>query len=89
MELGGKTAIVSVGASRFERRPEVSVYELAGAALNGALADAGLDKAQIDGLIVQVGSPRGTDYDGIANTFGLSPAFCSRTGRTADYARRC
>jgi len=79
MELGGKTAIVGVGASRFERRPEVSVYELAGAALNGALADAGLDKAQIDGLIVQVGSPRGADYDGIANTFGLSPAFCSQT----------
>jgi acetyl-CoA acetyltransferase len=78
-DLAGRTAIVGVGASRFERRPEVSVFELAGAALNGALADAGLNKDQVDGLIVQVGSPRGADYDGIAATFGLSPRFCSQT----------
>ena len=79
MDLGGKVAIAGVGASGFERRPDVSVFELAAAALNGALADAGLEKEQVDGLIVQVGSPRGADYDGIASTFGLSPAFCSQT----------
>ncbi|WP_156679273.1 thiolase family protein [Sphingomonas profundi] len=70
---------MGVGASRFERRPDVSVFELAGAALNGALADAGLEKEAIDGLIVQVGSPRGADYDGLAQTFGLTPHFCSQT----------
>ena len=77
--LGGKTAILGVGASRFERRPEASVLEFADTALNAALADAGLEKGQIDGLVVQIGSPRGADYDTIAETFGLSPAFCSQT----------
>jgi acetyl-CoA acetyltransferase len=77
--LGGKTAILGVGASRFERAPDASVLEFADAALNAALADAGLEKAQIDGLVVQIGSPRGADYDTIAETFGLNPAFCSQT----------
>src|SRR3954465_5596179 len=77
--LDGKVAIVGAGASRLERRPEASVFEFADAALNEALADAGLEKLQIDGLIVQIGSPRGADYDGIAETFGLDSAFCSQT----------
>src|SRR3546814_10594858 len=38
-----------------------------------------LDKEQIDGLVVQVGSPRGADYDTIALTFGLSPFYCGQT----------
>jgi acetyl-CoA acetyltransferase len=77
--LGGKAAILGVGASRFERRPHASVLQFAGDALHGALSDAGLEKAQIDGLIVQIGSPRGADYDTIAETFGLAPRFCSQT----------
>jgi acetyl-CoA acetyltransferase len=77
--LSGKAAIVGIGASRFERRPEASVFQFAGDALNAALTDAGLEKGQIDGLIVQIGSPRGADYDGIAETFGLAPRFCSQT----------
>jgi acetyl-CoA acetyltransferase len=77
--LGGRIAIVGAGASAFERRPGASVFEFADDALNAALADAGLEKPQIDGLIVQVGSPRGADYDGIAETFGLTPRFCSQT----------
>src|SRR3546814_11483331 len=78
--LDRKTAITGIGASRFERRPEASVLDFAGEALNAALADAGLDKEQIDGLGVQVGSPRGPDYDTIALTFGLSPFYCGQTG---------
>src|SRR3954470_5992322 len=77
--LDGHVAIVGAGASAFERRPDASVFEFADSAVNAALADAGLEKPQIDGLIVQVGSPRGADYDGIAETFGLDPAFCSQT----------
>lgn len=78
-DLAGKTAIFGVGASRFERRPDASVFEFAAVALNGALSDAGLDKDEIDGLIVQIGSPRGADYDSLAQTFGLNPRFCSQT----------
>ena len=77
--LDGKTAIIGVGASRFERRPDASAIGFAGDALNAALADAGLGKDQIDGLIVQVGSPRGADYDTIAQTFGLTPHYCGQT----------
>ena len=78
-DLSGKAAIIGVGASRFERRPEQSVMGLAGEALTHALADAGLEKAAIDGLIVQIGSPRGADYDSVAQTLGLNPGFCSQT----------
>lgn len=77
--LAGKTAIVGVGASAFDRRPTASVFQFAADALSAALADAGLEAGQIDGLIVQVGSPRGADYDGIAETLGLAPSFCSQT----------
>ncbi|MGE0233290.1 MAG: thiolase family protein [Flavobacteriaceae bacterium] len=77
--LAGKTAILGVGASSFERRPEASVLQFADAALNAALADARLEKGQIDGLVVQIGSPRGADYDTVAETLGVTPAFCSQT----------
>ena len=77
--LDGKVAVVGVGASSFERRPDASVFQFADAALNAALEDGGLEKLQIDGLVVQVGSPRGIDYDGIAETFGLNLHFCSQT----------
>lgn len=77
--LSGAAAIVGVGASRFERRPDVSVLEHTAIALQGALADAGLARDAIDGLIVHVGSPRGPDYDTVAQTFGLSPRCCTQT----------
>src|SRR4051794_9028312 len=77
--LGGESALLGVGASRFDRRPDASVLEFADTALNAALADAGLEKGQIDGLAAQIGSPRGPGYDTIAETFGLSPSWCSQT----------
>ena len=79
MTLAGAAAIVGVGASSFERDPDRSVLEMAGQALQGALDDAGLERAAIDGLVVQIGSPRGADYDTIAQTFGLEPRYCSQT----------
>ena len=79
IDLSGRAAIVGVGASAFERKPSASVLQFAGQALAGALGDAGLEAGQIDGLIVQIGSPRGADYDSIAQTFGLSPRFCSQS----------
>jgi acetyl-CoA acetyltransferase len=79
LNLSGSTAVIGVGASSFERNPERSVLQMAGDALVRALADAELEKDAIDGLIVQIGSPRGADYDTIAQTFGLNPRFCSQT----------
>jgi acetyl-CoA acetyltransferase len=77
--LAGKAAIAGVGASSFERDPARSVLGMASDALAAALADAGLEKEAIDGLSVQIGSPRGADYDTIAQTFGLNPRYCSQT----------
>lgn len=77
--LSGKAAVIGVGASGFDRDPERSALEMASDALAAALDDAGLEKEAIDGLIVQIGSPRGADYDTIAQTFGLNPRFCSQT----------
>jgi acetyl-CoA acetyltransferase len=79
ISLSGASAVVGVGASDFARRPDRSTVEMAGAALNAALADAGLDKGAIDGLCVQIGSPRGVDYDVVAQTFGLDVKYCSQT----------
>ena len=70
---------MGVGASSFERDPDRSVLQMAGAALSGALTDAGLERGAIDGLCVQIGSPRGADYDTIAQTFGLDVGYCSQT----------
>jgi acetyl-CoA acetyltransferase len=79
VNLSGRAYIAGVGASSFERRPDVTVLSLAGTALAQALADAGLEAGQIDGLIVHIGSPRGADYDTIAQIFGLNLRFCSQT----------
>ncbi len=79
MTAARKTAVVGVGASSFERDPDRSVLQMAGTALTQALADAGLDKGAIDGLCVQIGSPRGADYDTLAQTFGLSVRYASQT----------
>lgn len=79
MSLAGSVAVVGVGASSFERDPDRSVLQMAGDALSAALADAGLEKGAIDGLSVQIGSPRGADYDTLAQTFGLSVRYASQT----------
>lgn len=79
MELPGNVAVVGVGASRFERVPEASVLQFAATALQSALADAGLERGAIDGLVVQIGSPRGADYDTVAQTLGLQVGFSSQT----------
>ncbi|WP_164843949.1 thiolase family protein [Croceicoccus ponticola] len=47
--------------------------------MTNALFDAGLVKEQIDGLVVQVGSPRGADYDTISATLGIDAGFCAQT----------
>lgn len=79
MTLAGKTAVIGVGTSSLERDPDRSVLQMAGAALEQALVDAGLEKSAIDGLCVQIGSPRGADYDTLAQTFGLDLRYASQT----------
>ena len=77
--LQGGTAIVGVGASRLGKFKDTSILTLIGEAVVAALDDAGLEKSAIDGLIVQCGSPRGADFDTVAQLLGLDVKFCSQT----------
>ncbi|WP_059013557.1 thiolase family protein [Streptomyces specialis] len=72
------TSVAGVGSVGFGRHDE-SAGSLAGRALSAALADAGLRRDQIDGLVVQIGSPRGIDYDEAATLLGLDVRYASQT----------
>src|SRR5271167_2617136 len=72
VDLRDKTAIVGIGATKFDAMyrnldPERSPYELAAEAFRKALEDSGLEKREIDGLIcVRVPS-----YQRMADVLGL------------------
>ncbi len=73
-------AIVGVGCAPFTRKPrEGSLAELANRAVVAALDDCGLQRRQIDGLLVHIGSPRGLDYDEMATLLSLRTRFSSQT----------
>ena len=59
----GAVAIVGAGSPGLFRASPDTPINLAEQAVSRALDDAGLKRSQIDGLIIQIGSPRGTDYE--------------------------
>ena len=64
-------AIVGIGQSPFGRFLPTSQIGLGAQALREALADAQLDRAEIDGLSLHMGWPLGADYDRMAEVYGL------------------
>lgn len=72
-------AIVGVGTVGFGRFTEYSSAELANTAVQRALDDAGLSRSDIDGLLTQIGSPRGLDYDAAARLLAINARFTSQT----------
>jgi acetyl-CoA acetyltransferase len=66
-----EVAIVGIGQSEFGRFLPTSQLGLGAKALRAALADAGLARADIDGLALHMGWPLGADYDRIAEVYGL------------------
>jgi len=70
-----RVAIVGSGTVGFGRFPEQSNAALANRAVRAALDDAGLDRKEIDGLAVHIGSPRGLDYDAAARLLALNVRF--------------
>ena len=78
--LSGKAAIAGVGLSRFGRVPGTSAMGFALEASAAAIADAGLHKAEIDGVLVLMPPQMGEQHgwaSRIAVHLGLAPAFCS------------
>jgi acetyl-CoA acetyltransferase len=73
------TAIVGIGTVGFGAFADRSVAAMANDAVRGALDDSGLKRAEIDGLFVHIGSPRGIDYDEMALLLGLEVQFASQT----------
>ncbi len=66
-----EVAIVGIGQSQFGRFLPTSQVGLGAQALRAALADAQLDRADIDGLSLHMGWPLGVDYDRMADVYGL------------------
>src|SRR6202035_79060 len=47
--------------------------------LAAALEDSGLERREIDALLVHIGSPRGLDYDEMAGLLGREVAYATQT----------
>ena len=77
--LRDRAAIVGIGTSRFGRNLPESQLALAASALKAALADAGLQRGDIDGLSIHIGWPLGVDYDQVAQAFGLEIDFVNQS----------
>jgi acetyl-CoA acetyltransferase len=73
-DLAGATAVVGVGTSDFGRLPGYSADDLGGWALLEALADAGLQSKDVDGLIVN----RVSTYEAMASQYGLQPRWAAQ-----------
>lgn len=71
MQLEGEVAIVGIGQSEFGRYLPTSQLGLGAKALRSALADAQLERSDIDGLALHMGWPLGADYDRMAEVYGL------------------
>lgn len=75
----GASAIVGLGSTGVGVYADQTPISLASQAVAAALANAGLRRQDIDGLIVHIGAPRGSDYDETASQLGLSVRFASQT----------
>lgn len=77
--LSGKTAVVGVGMSELTLKPIMSNERLAVQALQRALEGLPITKADIDGLVVTSGAPRGVDYDKTSEALGLEVGYTLQT----------
>jgi len=75
----GKAAIVGAGRSDIGRVPGKSVMALAAQAATAALADAGIDKSQIDGVLTTISFAASYARYSVAFSeyFGITPTFCN------------
>jgi len=75
----GGVAVVGIGSAGFGRMADESVAAMADRAVAEALADSGLVRRDVDGLLVHIGSPRGLDYDEMALLLGLEVRYALQT----------
>jgi acetyl-CoA acetyltransferase len=88
-DLKDRSAIVGVGNSAFGRRLMRSPIDLACDAIAQALDDAGLNRFELDGLIVSFGSPIGADGDTVAQVLGLNLRAYNQTWAHGRFTASC
>src|SRR5690242_21942512 len=88
-DLKDRSAIAGTGNSAFGRRLMRSPIDLAGEAIANALDDAGLSRAELDGLIVSFGSPIGADGDTLAQVLGLKLRAYNQTWAHGRFTASC
>lgn len=71
MQLSGRVAIVGIGQSEYGRFLAQSQLALGAKALKAALEEAGLERKDVNGLVLHMGWPLGADYDRMAEVYGL------------------
>jgi len=79
-ELSGRYAVAGVGLSRFGKLPGTSAMGFALEASANAIADAGIGKSEIDGVLVLMPPQMGEQHgwaSRLAVHLGIMPAFCS------------
>lgn len=82
-------AVAGVGATEFGRQLTQTPLAMTAAAIIAATRDAGLNRADIDGLVVNVGSPTGVDYDVVADRLGLSVRYVMQTWSHGRWVASC
>src|SRR5262249_58467427 len=61
------------------KAPTDTPMRLAAQAFKSALADGGVDRNEVDGLVINIGWPLGVDYDRFAETLGLRIRFAAQS----------
>jgi len=74
-----QTAIVGIGQSEYGRFLPDTQLKLGAKALKAALDDAGLARADVDGVAIHLGWPLGVDYDRVAEAYGLDLRWVSQS----------
>lgn len=74
-----RAAITGIGTMGFGDFSAASGAGLLQQSISAALEDSGLQRSDLDGLLVHIGSPRGLDYDEVARLLGLQVRFASQT----------
>jgi acetyl-CoA acetyltransferase len=79
LSIRDQTAIVGIGQSEYGRFLPASQLKLGAQALRAALDDAGLERADVDGVAIHLGWPLGVDYDRVAEAYGLDLRWVGQT----------
>jgi len=83
---------VSIPAARITdigQFPERTSIDLAEEALDGALGDAGLRRADVDGFVWNLGTSVGANYDVACRELGLRPGFVMQTWTHGRFTGSC